>query len=224
MPPIKPPRATTGFAYNAKVPYMTANEKSTFDKDRASGRITFFRSAPCEREGCKEEVLKGKRFCSKVHAGEQLALEAARATAKALIKEIQDERAAEEEEEDDMLPEMIEVSHPLFEVDKVDSQGEMVPRVVAEELIEAFNKAMNFVPVTQNFDPRLPSVGRVTALWLEGNVVMCKMQLTEDGAKLVNDGAESALGAIGEIDDKDGVRTFTEMRLQDVGLTKEKVK
>lgn len=54
---------TTLTKFRPDLPYMTATETALFKKMRAGGQLSFFRSGACEL--CGEEVLKGKRWCSK---------------------------------------------------------------------------------------------------------------------------------------------------------------
>lgn len=56
--------------------HMTPAELSALKAGRDSGHITFFRVKLCEREGCKVEILKHKRWCSHACAVKAGAIEA----------------------------------------------------------------------------------------------------------------------------------------------------
>ena len=59
--PKKP--SVGGIGWNVDLPYMTKVEAAAFHRLRASGGVSFFRTAACK--ACKAEVAKGKTYCSK---------------------------------------------------------------------------------------------------------------------------------------------------------------
>lgn len=53
------------FSFNPDLPYMTPSEADAFKRLRECGRLSFFRTTVCKAEGCDNEVIKGKSYCSK---------------------------------------------------------------------------------------------------------------------------------------------------------------
>jgi hypothetical protein len=58
------------FPWKVELDYMTQPEK--IELDRLRDRLSFFRVLKCELVECEAEVIKGKRFCSKDHADENM--------------------------------------------------------------------------------------------------------------------------------------------------------
>jgi hypothetical protein len=67
-----------GFKWDHDLPYMTSAENTELARLRKADRISFFRIDKCNLPTCANEIIKGKRFCSKAHAMEHADLLKAR--------------------------------------------------------------------------------------------------------------------------------------------------
>lgn len=117
----------------------------------------------------------------------------------------------------------------LFTCDVVDSDGDIIPRAVAQEAIKRFNENRRVLPVTREFDRNAPAVGRVVSLYLKGDVCMVEMVLTKTGEDLIKKKQhEAAVGGVSSAQpgprSRDAPRALSDLDISEVGLTKKKIR
>lgn len=120
----------------------------------------------------------------------------------------------------------MQVELELFQTDRVDEQGDLITHDEAQKLVQRFAE----VPVSYNFDPASPKLGKAVGLRIEGNKVMVTLDLERDGLQLVSAGAQAALGAVGDISlggdqvYQESYNTLYGLQLTEVALTHKKAR
>jgi hypothetical protein len=115
----------------------------------------------------------------------------------------------------------------LFQVDKADAQGDVIPKTAAEEAILRQKASSTHLPVTKNYDAATPPLGRVLDFDIVDGIVLARIDVGEEGAKLVKADWELAVGFTADPKDvvevAPGRREIRALRLTQAALTKKKV-
>jgi len=115
---------------------------------------------------------------------------------------------------------MIKLTQELFKIDKVDSDGDIIPRKVAEEMI-ANRKA---IPVTSQFGKKAKKLGTVTDMYIDGDRVMVTMEIT--GEDLWETDAKAGMGGFTEAREEGSEEkpyVFKTLTVTNIAMTHDKV-
>lgn len=115
----------------------------------------------------------------------------------------------------------MKLTQEIFKVDRVDSHGDIIPKDVAEKMIEDFKE----IPVKASFDAQAKTLGKATRVFMDGNRVFVEMEL--DGDDCWKEEDEAAIGGFTsklDPDDTEGPFVFKDLTLTSVVPTQDKVK